>query len=207
MQIKAVVFDFDGTLTKQGSIDFNKIKDKIHCPEHIQILDFIESLDEKDKGKSREILDRIEYEAAELSQEEEYVSEVLTYLQQKKIPIVILTRNSKIAILRSLKNFRTTSVENFHRIISRDDPFPVKPDPTALLHIAEDLNITPEEILIVGDYIHDIETGINGGCKTVYKITNRENDHLVQSDFKINSLSELIPIFQRFLVGENENKK
>ncbi len=199
MQIKAVVFDFDGTLTKQGSIDFKNIKKQIGCPVQMPILDYIENLSEIDKINARDILDRKEYEASEISQEEEYATEILEYLTLNKIPTFILTRNSKKSIERSFRNFKTIKRENFLRIITRDDPFPVKPDPTSLFEIAEELNILPGEILIVGDYIHDMQAGLNGGCITVYKITNRDNDHLVQSDFKINGLCELIPIFQKFL--------
>lgn len=199
MQIKAVVFDFDGTLTKQGSINFKNIKTQIQCPEEMTILEYIENLTDFAKSRAIEIIDRIEYEAAVQSQEEDYASEILEFLKLKKIPTSILTRNSRRSIERSLENFKSIRVENFFRIISRDDPFPVKPDPSSLLHIAEELKISPEEIIIVGDYIHDIQAGINGGCKTIYKITNRKNDHLVLSDYKITSLNELIPIFQKII--------
>jgi len=42
--VKAVLFDFDGTLTKPGSIDFNLIKRVIGCPAESFILEFIETL-------------------------------------------------------------------------------------------------------------------------------------------------------------------
>ena len=42
--IRAVLFDFDGTLTLPGSIDFAGIKKAIRCPGDAPILEFIECL-------------------------------------------------------------------------------------------------------------------------------------------------------------------
>ena len=39
--IKAVLFDFDGTLTKPGALDFPLLKKTIGCPSDIPVLEFI----------------------------------------------------------------------------------------------------------------------------------------------------------------------
>ena len=44
-EIKAVFFDFDGTLTSPGALDFQKIKLAIDCPAELPILEFIDSLE------------------------------------------------------------------------------------------------------------------------------------------------------------------
>ncbi|MBB6478507.1 HAD family hydrolase [Spirochaeta isovalerica] len=194
MGLKAVIFDFDGTLTKAGAINFSKIRKLTGCPADRYLLDYLEMLPEEKKRKAEEILDCHEYSAACQSREEDYAHELISFLNRLKIPVFILSWNSRKAIIRALENFRLTKAEHFLEIISRDDPFPVKPDPQAILHIAEKLNIDCSEILIVGDYIHDIEAGRNAGCKTAYKKTGRENDHRIQSDFLINKLDELLPV-------------
>jgi len=43
-QIKAVLFDFDGTLTKPGALDFNRIKSELGCPLDRPVLEFIQNL-------------------------------------------------------------------------------------------------------------------------------------------------------------------
>ena len=199
MQLKAVIFDFDGTLTKQGSIDFNMIRNKISCPPHKPILDYIETLCGKEKKAARDTLDSLEFHGAESSEEEYYAEEVIGFLNRRNIPVIIITRNSKKCILRSLENFRTLNEKNFYRIISRDDPYAVKPDPQSIIHIAGELDISTGNIMVIGDYIHDMTAGIKAGAKTVYKITDRENDDLVQSDYIIQSLRELLPIFSASL--------
>jgi phosphoglycolate phosphatase len=43
---------------------------------------------------------------------------------------------------------------------------PKKPDPTALLHMAEELGVSPKDILYVGDSSVDMDTGKNAGMDT-----------------------------------------
>jgi len=205
MGLKAVIFDFDGTLTKQGSINFKDIKKKIGCPDNQYILKFIETLDDNEKKIAGDTLDHIEFDAATISVEEDYVTDIFDFLSERSLPIIVITRNSRKSVLRSLKNFKHVNVNSFYRIISRDDPYPVKPDPSSILQTAKDLSISPEEMILIGDYIHDISAGINSGCKTVYKITGRKNDHLVKSDYTIRSLKELIPIFLTLLPGKKRD--
>jgi len=47
MQLKAVIFDFDGTLTKPGSIDFISIRKRIQCPEDQRLLEYINNLNDQ----------------------------------------------------------------------------------------------------------------------------------------------------------------
>ena len=42
--IKAVLFDFDGTLTQPGALNFPLLKETIGCPADIPVLEFIENL-------------------------------------------------------------------------------------------------------------------------------------------------------------------
>ena len=43
-RVKAVLFDFDGTLTEPGSLDFLLLKETMGCPPYSPILEFIEDL-------------------------------------------------------------------------------------------------------------------------------------------------------------------
>ena len=67
-RVSAVLFDFDGTLTRPGSIDFSRIKQAINCPTGQPILEFIDSLtDPVSRASAFSELDRIELEAASKS--------------------------------------------------------------------------------------------------------------------------------------------
>lgn len=191
MQYKAVIFDFDGTLTKRCPIDFTAIRKRTGCPDGMYLLDYFNQLSPEKKKEATEYLEKEEFKAAEVSVEESYVSELFNFLKSRSIPASVISRNRKHCVLRALENFKVITPDDFFKIITRDDPFPVKPDPASIIFIAGQLGVRPEQILMIGDYIHDIEAGHNAGCTTVYKVTGRENDHLVQADFKLHSLSEL----------------
>ena len=43
-RIKGVLFDFDGTLTLPGALDFPAIKRELNCPPDIPILEYLETV-------------------------------------------------------------------------------------------------------------------------------------------------------------------
>jgi HAD superfamily hydrolase (TIGR01509 family) len=191
--IKAVLFDFDGTLTKPGALDFPVIKQAIGCPDNIAILEYIESLkDSSQRKKALSVLDRFEIEAAGDSEPNSGAEELIPYLRSKDLRVGIISRNSYQSIERALKNFKTISVSDFDLIISRDDPVKPKPSADGILFAAEKLGLDVKHILVVGDYIFDIQAGHDAGAITV--LLNNKPDSLakqVDSDFTISRLEEL----------------
>ncbi|MCP3953394.1 MAG: hypothetical protein GY697_14425, partial [Desulfobacterales bacterium] len=94
-EIKAVFFDFDGTLTSPGALDFPKIKLAIGCPANIPILEFIDSLDsETEQNTARQILDTFEMEAAAASRPGPGCERLLKTLKDRQLKIGIISRNS-----------------------------------------------------------------------------------------------------------------
>ena len=191
--IKAVLFDFDGTLTKPGALDFPVIKQAIGCPDNIAILEYIESLkDSSQREKALSVLDRFEIEAAADSEPNSGAEELIPYLRSKGLRVGIISRNSYQSIERALKNFKTIGVSDFDLIISRDDPVKPKPSADGVLFAAEKLGLDVKHILVVGDYIFDIQAGHDAGAITV--LLNNKPDSLakqVDSDFTISRLEEL----------------
>jgi len=56
----------------------------------------------------------------------------------------------------------------FTAVIGGDTLEVKKPEPAAILHLAELWNIPPARMLMVGDHATDIQVGINAGCRTVF---------------------------------------
>lgn len=57
-----------------------------------------------------------------------------------------------------------------------------KPGPKMLLQAAEDLNLTLEDIYMVGDSASDVEAGVNAGCKGgIYIETDRTHNETAPS--------------------------
>ena len=63
--IKAVLFDFDGKLTKPEALELPEFKKAIRCPAHQPILEFIANLpSRKEQEESFRILHQFEFDAA-----------------------------------------------------------------------------------------------------------------------------------------------
>lgn len=67
-----------------------------------------------------------------------------------------------VPIVRSL--FPTTL---FNPVLGYSGEFPRKPSPEALLHIAQCWGVSPAQLTLVGDSLHDAHTAANAGCDLV----------------------------------------
>ncbi len=165
--IRAVLFDFDGTLTRPGSLDLTKVKQAIGCPSDEYVLEFIQKMPKAaDRKKAHAELNRFEMQAAENARPNEGAEDLLQYLRLKDIRMGILTRNSTASTQRALRNFKKTGAGDFDLIITRDEPIKPKPSGDGIRMAAERLNVPVSEVLMVGDYIIDIEAGIRAGAIT-----------------------------------------
>jgi phosphoglycolate phosphatase len=82
----------------------------------------------------------------------------------------------------------------FSTIIGGDLMPEKKPDPGGLRHILEQHNVRPEEALMIGDSLVDIETGKRAGvqtCGVTYGHAGRDLLETAQPDWIIDDLSEL----------------
>jgi hydrogenase expression/formation protein HypE len=195
MIIRGILFDFDGTLTVPGAIDFLEIKASLGCPPEIPILEFIESLDMDKQQKAYNLLDRYEEKAARISFPARDAETVIHEFKNKKLPLGIITRNSLNAVLQALKNFQYVTADDFAVILTRDDGTP-KPDPAGVVTAAQKMDIPPSDLLMVGDFSLDIIAGHAAGAKTVLIVhdTTRIIPPHPEPDYRIHHLKELIPL-------------
>ncbi len=201
MLIRGVLFDFDGTLTEPGTLDFEAIRAAIGCPEGTPILEYIQAIsDPLARSAAMQTLDRFETESACRSIPNAGAERLLRYLRSYGLKTGIISRNSLEAIRTALVNFPDTRESDFSVILSRDDPFPPKPSPEGIRQAAERMGLATGQLLVVGDYLYDIEAGHVAGARTVF-LTNR--GALVcrepEPDFTIDNLDELASIVSLFL--------
>lgn len=196
--IKAIMFDFDGTLSQAGAIDFNEIRKEIGCPPGKPILEFIEKIAvRKNKHNALATLDHLEMHAAAITTVDPNAAEVVSHLRKKGIKLGVITRNSRKSVLRAFENFEDLSLSDFDLIITRDNPIPPKPSGEGIRIAAQKWGIETYQILMVGDFTFDIEAGQRAGSLTV--LLDRKSDPRlaeVRSDFRIKNLLELLQIFQ-----------
>jgi HAD superfamily hydrolase (TIGR01509 family) len=208
--VKAVLFDFDGTLTKPGSIDFNLIKRAIGCPVESFILEFIETLDDQiQKKKAISALENFETKAADCSEPNNGAEELLLYLRSSGINTGIISRNSLESIRRSFHNFKKIKFSDIDVIITRDDPVKPKPDAEGVILAAKKLKVDVGQLIMVGDFLFDIQAGKNAGSTTVFLDNGLEHDFSVpDSDYTISQLDELKDVIRkRQLLSSGKSKK
>lgn len=195
--IQAVLFDFDGTLTRPGGIDFQMIRNAIGCPPGTPILEFIDTLSVPDeRAQAQQILDDMEMDAAAVSEPNSEAEETVVFLKDRGLKLGILSRNSLTSIKRAFINFSTIGPSDFALIVPRDLPLKPKPHPDGILYASETLNIPVERILMVGDFMFDIMAGKAAGAKTAF-ISNGAGTSAsgIDSDLVITHLGELKRIF------------
>jgi len=89
----------------------------------------------------------------------------------------------------------------FEPIITREF-LPPKPHPAPILHIAEQWNLKPQNLIMVGDSIDDMKSGKAAGATTVL-IKSNVNYHIEsieQTDYVIDRLDDLISMIQNGLI-------
>jgi hydrogenase expression/formation protein HypE len=194
--IKAVLFDFDGTLTRSGALDFGAIRKALGCPQGVPILEFIKTLESGQVRQSAQtLLDRFELKGARDSIPNAGAQEVVVWLKRQGVAVGVLTRNSRTSVIRALENFDSIGAEDFDLMITRDDHPAPKPSGEGVLWAARRLGISAGEILVVGDFIFDTQAGRAAGALTALLDPHRdERLQAASCDFRIDSLDQVADI-------------
>jgi hydrogenase expression/formation protein HypE len=196
-QIKAVLFDFDGTLTKPGALDFDKIKAAIGCPREIPVLQYMTDItDPVRRQEVSDILDTFETKGAEISEPNTGAEAIISLLKKRGILLGILTRNTLKTVSRALENFEGTRISDFDLVITRDNELKPKPHPEGILWAAEKMGINPEAMLMVGDFAFDMEAGREAGAVTVFLDNHSKRMTEVERAFTISTLGDLKTIVE-----------
>ncbi|MBW2610034.1 MAG: HAD family hydrolase [Deltaproteobacteria bacterium] len=169
--IKGVLFDFDGTLTYPGALDFNAIRREMGCPEDRPILEYLETQEPVRRSELLKILESKEEKAAERSIPNKGAEKCLAVLLEKGLPLGILTRNSLRSVRVALERFNGIKIEDFSSIITREDSLP-KPHPGGIYKAAGQMGILPSELMMVGDFRFDVMAGKAAGAFSVLLTSN-----------------------------------
>ncbi len=121
--------------------------------------------------------------------------ELLDHLRKKGFPIGLATSSNHILIEAVLKKTQTTLY--FNDITSAEFLQFGKPHPEVFLKCAANLNIPPENCLVIEDSVNGVKAGKAAGM-TVIAVPDKEhwNDERFQiADHKLNNLSDVIKLF------------
>lgn len=188
---KAVIFDFDGTLTRPGALDFKTFKKTLGCPFDRPVLEFIHALPDPDqRATALEALERFETAGAEASAPNLGAEDLVRRLKAMGVKLAILSRNSGRSIARAFDNFTAVGPGDFDLIVSRDDKVALKPSADGVHWAAAKMGLDATETMVVGDFIFDMEAGRRAGAVTVL-FCPAGTEPVAAADFTIAALDEL----------------
>lgn len=205
--IKAVLFDFDGVLVgsmsyhvKAWQIAFNEYN--IHVKPNVVLLD--------EGSRSKELARKIfkdwnhdipeeELKAFVSKKQKIYrkitkakllhgVKTFISFLKQQDIKIGLVTGSARLNVESTLPPY---IAEKFDIIITGDDIHDGKPSPEAYLKAAHELNVEPNQCLVIENAPLGIQAAKNAGMKVVALTTTLDRGYLKEADFIARNLVEL----------------
>jgi len=158
--IKGVIFDLDGTLV-ESRLNFTQMRADIGCPPDEDILTFVAQITcGKAQDKANDSILQHELNDARCAKWLFTGKQMVDTVHEYGLPMAIVTRNCRAA--SNIKIANNNIPINF--VLTREDA-PAKPDPTALLMVAEKWQLQPKDCLYVGDYIYDQLAAENAGMQ------------------------------------------
>ncbi|MGF1755437.1 HAD family hydrolase [Vibrio makurazakiensis] len=174
-EIKAVVFDLDNTLVS-SNINFSHLREQLGCPKSEDLLTFSDSLPTAElQQKAHQLILDHELSDAANATPMPGCYDLIKFLESHGFRTGIVTRNSMTATEMKLSHCNI-SVD---RVVSREE-FAPKPSPEALIALAEEWQISPQNLLYVGDYLYDLQTANNANmpCCLVTHDQDKPFEHL-----------------------------
>lgn len=209
MTIKALLFDFDGTLLDTNDLIIQTfmhiLEEKFpgqYSPQ--DCLKFIgpslkETFDEITPGETEAMIARYrEWNAVhhdELVKGYDAVVSTLQKLKAQGIRLAVVTTKNRAGIERGMKVLGADGM--FEHCITLDDVTHVKPHPEPILLALEKLGVTKEEALMIGDNSHDIEGGKNAGVRTAGVAWSFKGEDYLRAfnpDFMLQHMTDLLEL-------------
>lgn len=207
--MKGILFDLDGTLINTNKLIMESFKHafKKHSNLEIEeekIIRFFgeplkESMKSVDPDNSEELIVHFkEFNEAmhdELAEEYDRVEEAVKALKDRGIKLGVVTSKRRIMTERSLKLIGLYDFMDV--VITPEDTDKHKPNSEPLLLACKKLNLSPEEVIMVGDSIYDVQCGKNAGSKTcivTYSLFSLDELKSYNPEYIIDNLTELVSI-------------
>ena len=160
------IFDMDGTLTI-AQHDFEAMRIALGLPKGRPILETLAQLPAKESAPLHRQLNDIELEIAQDAKPAQGAAQLLEYLLSQGNTIGILTRNNAINIEVTLKAASLADYFLPENLLGRDCATP-KPSPDGVLALLKQWQAMPDDGIMVGDFLFDLQAGNAAGTATVY---------------------------------------
>jgi len=183
--LRAIAFDLDSTLT-QPYLDFSRLRKQLNLSEG-DILQWLDGLSPQERFRATQIIDAFEQDGVDNVTWNDGAEETVAAVHHMGLPMAIVTRNSRTSLLAVCQRLNIA----VDQLVAREDA-PPKPHPACLHYTAEKLAVPIEQLLMVGDYRHDIDAGKAAGAMTVLLTNRKTPTWTVTADLVIEQLLELL---------------
>jgi HAD superfamily hydrolase (TIGR01509 family) len=161
------IFDLDGTLTVPVH-DFPSIRSALGMTESdADILRFLASLPLAEAEMRHARLIEIEYELAEKTTAAPGAARLLDRLLRRGARVGVLTRNTREIAIHTLGQIGLKGYFSPVDILGRDEAVP-KPHPEGIERLLAAWGNAPDETVMVGDYLFDLQVGRAAGTATIH---------------------------------------
>lgn len=209
MKLKAILFDVDGTLLDTREFIFQAsehtlTKHGFKIPKREMMATFVGgSL----KRFYEKVAPRGEFKLLRKTQGEfqlnnvhlvslfPEVAETLKKLKRWGFKLGAITSRHKETLIEILEY--SGIIKFFDVVISADDVKYTKPHPEPILKALKKLKVKPEDALVVGDAVYDIEAGKKAGVKTVAVTYGFGGKKVAEAkpDFVIDDINKLLSLW------------
>ncbi len=180
----------DGTLT-HAVHDFDAIRAELGLPAGEPILEALDRMPAHESQPLWEQLDAIEVKLARKATPQAGVDTLLAGLQARGCKLGIVTRNSLANARETLRACRLQSFFPEPHIKDRDSGAP-KPQPDALLALIAHWEAASDDVVMVGDFLYDLQAGRSAGVATVYVDYAGTSQWSAHADISVTRLDQLL---------------
>lgn len=216
--IKAVIFDFDGTLANTiysiqyfanntleryglKTADTESFKRFIGDGAKKLIMRLLENAGADSKGETadkilKEYNESYDNNPLYLVRPYDGICEMLTELGKMNVKTAILSNKPHGTACKITESIFEEF--DFDAVYGQREGIPVKPDPMSVNMIMSELEVTPEECVYVGDTSTDMRTAINAGIFKIGVLWGfRDREDLKDADIIVENPSEIVDAVRR----------
>jgi HAD superfamily hydrolase (TIGR01509 family) len=181
------LFDMDGTLTVPVH-DFMYARRVLGIDPGQDILTALAGRPPREREAAEGWLRAWEMELAVEARPQPDAVQLVEHLARAGCQVGVLTRNTRAVALRTLQSIGLRSfVAHDDVILGRDSARP-KPHPDGILQLLRWFGVSPDEAVMVGDYLHDVRAGRAAATATVLVCRHGERGWEQEADLVVDRL-------------------